>query len=272
MKKFCLILGILVAGRSAATPAGYRYTAGGRAAALGGIATPVTDSWSAFNNPAGTAFLPSACVMAGAVNSFLLPELTVESLGLALPLRRGAFGLTAGRSGDDRYSEISATVSFSLKLAKKFSAGVRIGYLRTRTGQGYGSRNGLLCETGLLYQASRTLTVGIRLLNPVPFKLSARSGIALPTTLSAGISATITDGFILSAEAVRETGYPIQVRTGAELRLVRSAYIRTGFSSAPALFTFGGGLLMGRITIDIASGYHPVLGFSPAVSLSYSFR
>ncbi len=245
---------------------------GARAAALGGVSATQADAWSAANNPAGTAFLPSVCISAGAENRFLLRELTGQWLAAALPLGNGAFGCSVTRMGDNRYNELHAGISYALKLARKFSAGIRITWLRTHSGSGYGNRHGFSFETGLLCNAARNLTLGVHVLNPIAWRPGPRTPDILPAAICLGAGCRIAKDFRISTEAVKEEDHPLSLRAGVEYQPVPMVAIRAGAGGAPLSFSFGAGLSLGRLTVDLASRYHPVLGFSPVVSLSYSSR
>jgi len=272
MKTTALMIILLMATPLATRAAGERFAAGGRSAAMGGVSVTFTDLWSAGNNPAGPAFLSAPCAGAGAGNRFLLPGLTCQYLAAGLPIRTGTFGLSATRSGDSRCSELTAGVGYALKLARNFSAGVRIGWFCLRFGSGYGSRHAVTCEAGLLYHAGRDISLGVHLTNPVPVKIARKPAETLPASLCFGLSFRISDDFTLAAEAGKDLFNPLSAGAGAEYRVARAVRLRVGVSGAPVSFTFGGGLTFGRVTFDIASAWHPVLGFSPTASLSYSFH
>ncbi|MEO8088221.1 MAG: hypothetical protein ABI763_15480, partial [Bacteroidota bacterium] len=60
-------------------------------------------------------------------------------------------------------------------------------------------------------------------------------------------------------------------KSGLEYHVVDALYLRGGLATNPTLFSFGFGLKIGNLMLDIASTYHQVLGFSPAISLTYRF-
>jgi hypothetical protein len=45
--------------------------------------------------------------------------------------------------------------------------------------------------------------------------------------------------------------------------------LRLGFGSDPSQYAFGFGWKLKTFRLDVAAGYHQVLGFSPQVSLTY---
>ena len=63
----------------------------------------------------------------------------------------------------------------------------------------------------------------------------------------------------------------MEFRSGVEYKLGRIAYARIGVSTNPARYTFGFGLEMKKLTVDLSSSIHQQLGYSPQVSLQYAF-
>jgi hypothetical protein len=80
-----------------------------------------------------------------------------------------------------------------------------------------------------------------------------------------------SETFTTSLEAEKVIGRELIVRAGGEYRVAGILSLRAGISSAPWTVTFGVGLEPGRFTIDISAGYQQVMGFTPGVSLLYSF-
>jgi hypothetical protein len=252
--------------------AGERTTAGGRSLAMGGAAVAVNDFWSLGNNQAGAAWLKGICVGAGFENRFLLKELMVEQLGLAIPLKAGTFGLIVNRFGNAQFSELKAGLSYSRKFNSHFSVGVQLDYLRIHIADGYGNKNLVSCEIGLMYLADKHLGIGVQLLNPVPVKITGRPLELLPSIICLGLSYRFSDEFLTTFETEKDLTNPLIVRAGAEYHFVKPACVRIGISTSPVSFTFGFGLEFGRIKLDMASGYHQALGFSPSGSIIYSFK
>lgn len=252
--------------------AGERFAAGGRSLALGSASVALCDLWSLCNNQAGAAWLKRVSVGLGFENRFLLKELMYKQVGFALPLKAGTIGLVANHSGTGQYSEMKAGLSFARKFGKYFSVGIQLTYLRIHISEDYGNKNLVSCEIGLMYHADRHLTVGVQLLNPVPVKINDYPMEQLPGLIVAGISYSFSRDFMATLEAEKDLEHPLILRAGAEYHMVSHAYARIGISTNPTSFSFGFGLEFGRITIDMASGYHQALGFSPSGSVIYSFR
>ena len=272
MKKLITICLLLLFVTQRGFSAGERTPVGGKSFALGGTSVASVDFWSLCNNQAGIAWLKGVSAGFGFENHFLLQELMHEQLGVALPLEVGTFGLIVSRFGDNQYNELKAGLSFARKFGKKFSAGVQLDYLRMQIADDYGNKNLLSCEIGLMYLADRHLTLGLHLVNPVPVKITTYPLEQLPSTICFGISYQFSDEFITNLEAEKDLDHPLIIRAGAEYHFARPAYARIGISTSPMSFTFGFGLEFGKFKLDMASGYHQALGFSPSGSVIYSFK
>jgi hypothetical protein len=73
-------------------------------------------------------------------------------------------------------------------------------------------------------------------------------------------------------EVEKDLENPVMLRAGVEYHIARSAWVRFGIATGPMAFSFGFGLKFGKITVDMVSGYHQALGFSPSGSIIYSFK
>ncbi len=249
-----------------------RHSAGGRSQAMGGTSAASADLWSLSNNQAGTAFLKGFSAGISFENRFLLKELMFEQVGLALPVKAGTFGLIITRFGNGQYSELKAGFSYARKLGTRFSVGVQLDYLRIQISNEYGNKNLISCEIGLMYQADKHLTVGLQLLNPVPVKITTYPMEHLPTLICAALAYRFSEVFTIAVETEKDLENPISFRAGAEYHVAKPAYARIGISTSPVSFTFGFGLEFGKLKLDMASGYHQALGFSPSGSIIYSFK
>ena len=58
---------------------------------------------------------------------------------------------------------------------------------------------------------------------------------------------------------------------GIEYTPFKDFHIRAGMQATPLLPTLGVGYRLSGFTVDVATVYHPVLGVSTGLGLSYSF-
>ena len=78
--------------------------------------------------------------------------------------------------------------------------------------------------------------------------------------------------FTICAEFMKNTMHKACMAAGCEYRYHNKFTFRAGIKSFPYVLTFGAGLKLGQLTLDIASGLHTYLGFSPSISFTYSSK
>jgi hypothetical protein len=96
--------------------------------------------------------------------------------------------------------------------------------------------------------------------------------IYFPTVLKLGTSYLFYEKAQLSIEFVKDLEQPLIFKSGIELELVKDLMVCAGISTHPNLFSFGLGYHLKPVNFYIAFSKHPVLGYSPAVSMVYTFR
>lgn len=250
--------------------AGGEFLPGGRTAALGMASVALTGVWSAFNNQAGLVWEDGWQAGLYAENRFLMKEFCFEAVGISWSGRPGGFSLALSYYGFQLYNEFKAGISYARKFGRRFSTGVQLNYLRIQIGEGYGSKGAVSCEIGFMYKPDQHWTIGMKICNPIPVKLTDRPEEMLPTVFRLGAGYTFSGKVLILVEGEKDLENPLMVRTGVEIRMARSVYGRIGIFTAPFTVTGGIGFSLGRLEVDIATGYHMSLGFSPAISIGYS--
>ena len=271
MKEISIII-VLLCLHSEAFTAGEKSVTGGCSAALGGISVTESDLWSVRNNQAGLAWLNKTAAGFSLENRFLLAGITSGSLAIAVPFGFGTAGISVSRYGNELYREFRVGMAFARKFGKRFSGAVELYYLNIGLPGEYGSKRLGSCALGVQYHPPGSLEFGIHLSNPVPLLYIDDPHEYLPMTLSFGIAWICSKELRLMSEIEKDNLNPPVFRAGAEYSFAKHLVARTGFSTNPFTFSFGFGLETGRLTIDFASGYHQVLGFSPALSIIYIWK
>ncbi|HEX8516075.1 MAG TPA: hypothetical protein VF868_07735 [Bacteroidia bacterium] len=247
------------------------YAIGPRSAALGNASVSFSDVWSAHHNQAGLGFLKEISAGVSYENRFLVKEISVRGGAAALPFKAGTFGLGITNFGYAQYSENKYSLSFAKAFGDKFSAAIAMDYLSTKIAEGYGTRGTLAAEAGILAKPIKGLSIGAHVYNPTRSKLSAYDDERLPTIIRLGADYLFSDKVRLAAEAQKDIRHKAEFKAGIEYLPVKELYLRIGVSTNPTLSTFGFGLNLKNLKIDIAASYHQVLGISPQLGLSYNF-
>lgn len=244
---------------------------GGRSAAMGLSSAAVSDFWSVTNNQAGMAFYDKTAAGVYFENRYLIKELGTQAGAFTLKTKFGVLGATVGYSGDASFSTTKAGLAYARKFGNRFSAGVQLDYIATVLGEEYGKRGNITFDAGIMVKLTDQLTFGAHTFNPLHVQLSEYNNERIPSTVNAGFGYTFSDKLLLTAEACKNSEFPMEFRSGVEYKLGNVAFARVGLSTNPARYTFGFGIAMKNLTLDLSSSVHSQLGYSPQVSMQYAF-
>ncbi|MCX6275344.1 MAG: hypothetical protein NTV09_09060 [Bacteroidetes bacterium] len=248
------------------------YPTGARSIGLANSSVTINDCWGAFQNQAALAWMDRISVGASYDNRFTISNLSTKGFVFALPVKAGTFALSGNVFGYSQYSEKKAGIAFAKKLGEKFSAGVQLDYLNTFINDdNYGSHTTFAVEAGLLAEPLKNFRIGLHVYNLSRAKLAEYADEKIPTIFRLGASYRFSEKLFWSIEEEKDIDQKAVFKSGLEYHVAEVLYLRGGISTNPTLFSFGFGLKMGNLMLDMASTYHQVLGFSPAVSLTYQF-
>lgn len=249
------------------------YPVGARSAGVANASVTFSDVWSAFHNQAGLAQMKNISAGAYIENKFLISDLSLKAFTIAVPTSKvGTFALSATMFGGSLYNEKKVGVGYGKKLGEKFSAGVQLDYLSTYIAENYGTRSSFAVELGILAEPIKNLKLGAHVFNPNRAKVAEYADERIPAILRFGASYKFSEKILISAEEEKDIDQKSVFKAGLEYHVVDAVYLRGGISSNPSLSTFGFGLKIKQVVIDMAASWHQELGFSPQFSLSYVFN
>lgn len=247
---------------------GLPQNAGARGAAMANAALTFTDINSIFVNQAGLGYLEKPAITVYGERRFLFAEgLNSFLLGGALPTEKlGTFGLSVHYFGYGAYNEQKIGLAYAKKLFKRFSIGAQFNYLATRIDQ-YGTAHNLTFELGILSKVTKHFHLAAHVFSPVRLRLP--NGDYIPSMFKVGAAYLPSKQLRLTAEVEKDLERPLNGRFGLEYRPIQVLYVRAGVSTTPVVASFGLGLHLRALRIDVATNYHQVLGFTPALSVTY---
>jgi len=269
MKKLLLLCSLLTIHHSLFATSD-PFIGSARSLALGGSTLTLSDPYSILNNQAAMAFQKNLSFSLFAEQRYLESELGYYAGGLTLPVKNGAFGLAINYDGFDLFNEKKIGISYARLFSKNVSGGIQFDYLSTSISE-YGTSSTFTAELGLLAKVTDQFSIAAHVFNP----FAVSSGFVddkVPTTFQLGLSYEPSKKVFLSAEAAKDIDNPAQLRVGVEYRVVDALYLRGGIGTNPSRYSFGAGINMKNLKIDLAAAYHQVLGVTPAISLSYVFE
>jgi len=246
-------------------------TYGSRSAGLGFSSAAVVDLWSVNNNQAAMAFYDKTAAGFYYENRFMIKEMGSPTGAFIIKTKYGIIGTSVCYSGDASYNSTKAGLAYALKLGNRVSAGIQLDYIATSLGEDYGKQNNVTFDVGILVKITEQLTFGAHTFNPIQVQLSDYDNESIPASLNAGFAFTFSDNLLVTAEAYKNSEFPMEFRSGVEYKFLGTAYARVGLCTNPARYTFGVGIQMKNIAFDISSSVNTQLGYSPQVSLQYVF-
>lgn len=248
------------------------FPIGARSAAMGNASVSLSDVWSAHHNQAGLGFINGISAGVFYENRFTVKELSLKGAVIALPVKGGTFGLSVSNFGYSLFSENKYSFSFAKAFSDKFSMGIALDYLTTKIGEGYGNKGALAAEFGIQAKPIKGLTIGAHIFNPNRAKLTDYNNERIPTIIRLGADYNFSDKVTLAVETEKDISQKSVFKAGIEYKAVKEFYLRAGIGTNPTLSSFGFGLNLKNLNIDISANYHQVLGFSPQFGLTYVFN
>lgn len=243
-------------------------SAGARGIGMGNANLTLQDVYSGFNNPAGLAFVESFSVGTFLENRFLLEELQLAAFSIAQPIKSGTIGMTLQYFGFEDYNEQKIGLNYSRKLFDNLSIGGQFDFLTTRIKE-YGNTSAITFDIGLRYEILDKLIMGIHIFNPIQARISSEN---LPSIFQIGVTYQIADYLTISGSVEKETIQPYNAKIGIEYEIAEKIQLRAGMNSNPSILSFGVGYLVNQLQLNVATTYHPILGFSPSLGFRFTSK
>jgi len=245
---------------------------GARSNGVSNASVTYADNWSQFSNQAGIADVNELTLSAGFQNAYFIKELSTNAIAFALPTKSGTFGVNYTYFGYTKFNQNKFGLAYGKKLGKRISAGIQINYLYTHIEGEYGSQGMATGEIGIITEPIDDFFLAAHVSNFWRAEYSSPDDIYLPMRFKFGASYLLYKTALLSAEVEKDLDLPVIFRSGLEYNMLDKFYLRFGIATNPMLFSFGFGYRMNPFNVDIAFSKHPILGYSPAISLEYSIK
>ena len=165
------------------------------------------------------------------------------------------------------------SVGYSRVFADRVAAGLTIKYFLLTSDQPEYSGIGTIgFDAGLQVKIIDNLYFGTVVSNLNHSKLGTYGYDRLPIVGSLGFMYQVARQSSLMVDIVKESDKKTSVRFGTNFSFNDKLYVRGGFQTTPSRVSFGVGYRITNFIIDVSSSWHQTLGFSPAISMSYSFK
>jgi hypothetical protein len=245
---------------------------GGRSAGMGHASVSLFDVWSTHHNQAGLGWLTNPSAGVFFQNRNLLKEFNYMGFAYAHPLKTGTIGASFTNFGSTLYGESKFGVSYGMKFSEFISGGVAINYHNTRIAYEYGNHSGVTAELGLQAYLNDDFMLAAHLFNPTRSKLNDYNDERIPTIIRLGLSYSFSDKVLTVLEAQKDLLHSPTFKAGIEYNPNDMLFLRAGIGTTPSLASFGVGLKLDQMKLDIAASYHTTLGFWPELSFQYHLK
>lgn len=270
MKKF--FLATLLASSLSTYAGNDNWHLGARSASMAHSSVTLFDVWSTHHNQAGLAWLNNPVAGAYFENRFTVRELSQMGVSFAYPIKAGTFGVSYSGFGYSLYKENKVGLGYGMKFNDRISGGVQMNYHSLRIANDYGTNTSFSVEAGIMARITDEFTVGVHVFNPTKAKLIDYNDERIPTIMRLGVGYKFSDKILVTAEAEKDIDYDASFRAGLEYSATENFFLRGGVSTNPGIMAFGFGFQFDGFKADLATTYHQILGFSPQISLQYTFQ
>ena len=224
--------------------------------------------WSLYYNPASLAGIKQWQAGIYYENKFLLKQTALKSVALSTPLLKGNIAAGYTHYGYDLYNEQQFSLAYSRYIHSSIAVGLQFNYRMLNIAESYGSTGNIIAGIGLLAHLSDKLSMGAYTYNPHRAKRSTNE--YYPTFLGVGMSYNFSEQVTLSADVCKNSTDKPNVKVGVQYNPYDNITLRAGVASGGnTQFSFGFGIKLKQIVINIAAQYQPVLGFSPSAEVNY---
>ncbi len=248
-----------------------RYSKAQPYISLSAYSVQQNDALSFTGNQAALAASKHAGIGVFGERRFMLKETSVYTLGAAVPTRLGNLGIQVNYAGFKNFRENKIGLAYARKLGKSVDVGVQFNYYSYSV-PAYQKASAINFEIGAMFHLTKKLNAGIHVYNPVGGKLGKTGEEKLASAYKIGLGYDASEKFFISSEIIKQEDKAVNIMAGLQYQFAKQFFAKAGFVSESGSGYAGAGVGLKNFRLDISSGYHPQLGFSPGILLIMHFK
>jgi len=229
---------------------------------------------STLYNPSLIALVESRVIHLNYFNRYGLKELGSVNGSFLYPNSVLPASLNVYSFGYDEYRETMLRASVGKRLNEYWSIGIAVHYSMLET-ELYDEHKGRVStDIGATYSPFDNLLIGLLIMNMPSVHIgdqATKDKDFKGYIIQLGLEWEIVNNLLIIGNMGTDKDNTVIGALGVEYQAFRSFYIRGGMEMRPLLPTFGVGYDFPRFSMDVAAIYHPVLGVSTGLGLSFSF-
>jgi len=229
---------------------------------------------SSFFNPSLLALYTQKEVRIDYYNRYSLNELATVSGNFSFPNKALPMGLHIASFGYDEYRESLLRLSFGKALHKWLSLGIGVQYALLQSDLFETDISRLSTDIGITVSPVDNWLIGLSVINFPSISLTDENNdkkYITPFLIQAGINWQFINNLLITTGAVYTEETPFSASMGMEYTPFSDFELRMGIRTSPLCPSVGVGYRISMLTADIVMIYHPVLGISTGIGLSFSF-
>lgn len=229
---------------------------------------------SVFFNPALLALKERKEIYAGYYNRYSVKELASVGSGLTFPNRILPFGLHIASFGYDEYRESMFRFSVGKSLNEIWALGVSVQYALLQSALFETDAARLSADVGVTCRPAENWLLTLAAINMPSVTLHSEevnSERIASHLAELGIGWQINDDLLICGGMAYSKNTPFETSLGMEYCPLADFHLRTGLRTAPLRPSLGAGYGFAGWMMDVVMIYHPVLGVSTGLSVSFAF-
>ena len=185
-------------------------------------------------------------------------------------MKNYVFGASFQTYGVESYKEIKSNLSLAKAISPKLLFAIGLNYHQIQI-ENYGSAKSFSFELGMQYQVSSKLWLASHIANPNQSNYGNDTEQTIPTHVEFGAIYRFSDQLFISSEIEKIIDNEADFKAGISYHLIKFLALRGGISVHPFKQYVGFGLDYENLKLNFALSSHPILGFSPQISIGYDF-
>jgi hypothetical protein len=229
---------------------------------------------SAFFNPSLLGLQTARSFRVDYYNRYSVNELATVSGGFCYPNPALPVGFHIASFGYDAYRESLFRLSAGKRLNDAWALGVSVQYAVMQSELFETDATRMAADVGVAFQPVENLLIGLSIINFPSISLNDESADSKRMGIyqaELNVNWNLMSDVLITAGAAHSEETPLSASFGMEYLPFDDFRIRAGIRTSPFRPSLGVGYRLGSILADVAMIYHPLLGISLGVGLSYSF-
>jgi len=207
-------------------------------------------------------------------NRYSIKELSSISAGVSFRNNMLPVGLHVASFGYDAYRESMFRFSAGKQLNTKLALGIAVQYAILQSELFETTSSRLSTDIGIAFRAVDNWLITASIINFPSIAINdeeVNNERVAMWMAEVGFNWHVINNLFITGGVMRNAETPLGASIGMEYQPYKDFHLRVGLKSSPFRPSIGIGYGFSKFTADVVMIYHPILGISTGLGLSYSF-